>query len=392
MRVLHLAWEYPPLVYGGLGRHVAALTRAQAAAGHEVTVVTQGEAGVRTEDGVRVVRVAQPPFSYHLPDLLTWVGALDHRIGAAGRQQPADVVHVHDWMVGRAGSRVAAARGVPLVATLHATEAGRHRGWLPDDVAGAVHLVEQWLADEADHLIVCSASMAEEVARAHGRTTRVSVIPNGIDPGAFRRTADVPAPLLSGDPRLAFVGRLEWEKGVLIAVEAMPMILRSHPGARLRIVGTGGQAQAVADLVRRLGLTASVEMLGHVDESTLRAVYSACDLLLAPSSYEPFGIVALEAAALHVPLIVGDTGGLAEFVTDQRGIRVTPGDPAALARAVVAALADPAGTARRAERAAADLPDYAWPRIARRTTEVYAHTRRHPRPPRRTGVGNRRIW
>lgn len=390
MRILHVAWEYPPLVYGGLGRHVGALSTAQAALGHEVVVVTQGQ-GDEVVDGVRVMRVPSPEFVFSLPRLHTWVGALDHALGEAAARQPVDVIHAHDWMVGRGARRACDAQRKPLVATVHATEAGRHSGWLPDVVSAGVHLVEQWLVDEADQVIVCSSSMAQEVDRAHGRAD-ATVIPNGIDASAYRRTAQIPAALAGGSPRLAFVGRLEWEKGVFVAVEAMPAVLRSHPGARLRLVGTGGQTTAVTALVARLGLQDQVELLGHVDEHTLRAVYASADLLLAPSSYEPFGIVALEAAAMGTPLIVGDTGGLAEFVTSERGRRCPPGDPAALATEILAALAAPADTAGRARAAQAALADYTWHTIAERTVEVYTNARYRPAPPRRNRLPSRRLW
>ena len=108
MHVVHLTWEYPPVVYGGLGRHVHALATAQAARGDEVTVVTQQPDGAASREelaGVEVVRVAPDgPFPYHLPSLLTWVGA---SMPASGRRPRAvtgaDVVHAHDWVVGRAG-------------------------------------------------------------------------------------------------------------------------------------------------------------------------------------------------------------------------------------------------------------------------------------------------
>lgn len=388
MRVVHLAWEYPPVVYGGLGRHVHALSVAQAAEGHDVTVVTQrpdGAAARETLDGVRVVRVEPPgPFPYHLPSLLPWVGTLDHRIGrTAATLDGADVVHAHDWVVGRAGTAAADALEAPLVATIHATEAGRHSGWLPDTVSRAVHMVERWLVDEADEVIVCSQSMAEEVAAAHAADPgRIHVIPNGIDPARYRRPQDIPDHLQQGHPRLGFVGRMEWEKGVFTAVDAMPAVLAQHPDTVLRMVGTGGQADAVAELVRRRGLGRHVRLLGHVDEGTLLAVYASSDLLLAPSSYEPFGLVALEAAAMGTPVIVGDSGGLAEFVTAERGRRCRPGDAGDLAAQILAALADPAGTARRAEHAQCALVDYTWDRVAGLTDPVYAAARRGPHPAR----------
>lgn len=389
MHILHLTWEYPPLVYGGIGRHVPALAAAQAARGDQVTVVTQRppEApAVETAAGVEVLRVdPDGPFPYHLPSLLTWVGALDARIGQAATDvRDVDIVHAHDWVVARAGASTAAALDVPLVATVHATEAGRHSGWLPDIVSRSVHLVEQWLVDDADAVIVCSAAMADEVHRAHETSpTKITVIPNGIDPGERPAPGPIGPRLLEGSPRITFVGRLEWEKGVFTAVEAMPAVLVEHPGARLRMVGTGGQGDAIAEAVTAAGLDGTVELLGHVDEQTLADVYASSDLVIAPSSYEPFGIVALEAATAGVPLVVGDTGGLAEFVTDDRGRRSRPNDPADLATQILAALADPVETARRRDTAAAALPHYSWERIAARTDEVYSRTRRAVRPPRR---------
>jgi glycogen(starch) synthase len=392
VHILHLSWEYPPLVYGGIGRHVPALAAAQAARGDRVTVVTQGIHGAQEHEsvsGVEVVRVdPEAPFPYHLPSLLTWVGALDARIGHTGAaMREVDVVHAHDWVVARAGRVASDAHGVPLVATVHATEAGRHSGWLPDTVSRSVHLVEQWLVDEADAVIVCSAAMADEVARAHDiPLDKISVIPNGIDAGERPAAGAIDPALRTGSPRITFVGRLEWEKGVFTAVAALPAVLDHHTQARLRMVGTGGQEQALQRAIADGGLEASVDLLGHVDEQTLADVYASSDLLIAPSSYEPFGIVALEAAAAGVPLVVGDTGGLAEFVTEQRGRRCRPNDPDDLAAQILAALADPTATARRRDAAALALSDYTWARIAARTDAVYAHTRRGPRTPRRLTV------
>jgi len=398
MHVLHLTWEFPPVVYGGLGRHVHALAAAQAARGDRVTVVTQRPDGALAHeqvDGVQVVRVPpDSPFPYHLPSLLTWVGALDHRIGeAASTVAGAELVHAHDWVVGRAGRAASDHLQVPLVATIHATEAGRHAGWLPDDVSRAVHLVEQWLVDEADAVIVCSQAMAEEVCLAHHvPRAAITVIPNGIDPTSYRPSEVVTAGLQSGSPRLSLVGRLEWEKGVFTAVAAMPQVLTQHPDARLRIVGTGGQESALRREIAEAGLGAHIELLGHVDESTLRAVYTSSDLVLAPSSYEPFGIVALEAAAMGAPVIVGDIGGLAEFVTDERGRRCRPNDPSDLAGQILAALADPAGTVRRRDAASAALRHYTWPEIAARTAQVYARAKRTPKHPRLTAATPNPIW
>ena len=133
MRVLHLSWEYPPLVYGGLGRHVHALAEAQAAAGHDVVVVTQhpGAEDVPSDEvvrGVRVVRAPHDPPVVEMSDFLAWVVSLEHaltrRALALGEQWRPDVVHAHDWVVAHAAATLRQAWRVAVVATVHATEAG----------------------------------------------------------------------------------------------------------------------------------------------------------------------------------------------------------------------------------------------------------------------------
>ena len=389
MHVLHLTWEYPPLVYGGIGRHVPALAAAQAARGDRVTVVTQRPEGAPAQDmqaGVTVIRVdPDGPFPYHLPSLLTWVGALDARIGnAACEVADVDVVHAHDWVVGRAGATAANTHGVPLIATIHATEAGRHSGWLPDVVSRSVHLVEQWLVDDADAVIVCSAAMADEVERAHNTPARkISVIPNGIDPGERPAPGELAESLLQGHPRITFVGRLEWEKGVFTAVQAMPAVLARYPDARLRMVGTGSQQEALHAAILDAGVAASVDLLGHVDEQTLADVYASSDVVIAPSSYEPFGIVALEAAATGIPLVTSTVGGLGEAVIDGvTGMSFPPRNLTALATAVRAVLDDPAAAQARALTARDRLTsDFSWMTVADHTAQVYLAAKRAERQP-----------
>ena len=177
------------------------------------------------------------------------------------RQDRVEVVHVHDWVTGRAGTATAEALEVPLVATVHATEAGRHRGWLPDDVSRGVHLIERWLVDEADSLIVCSQSMATEVQHAHSADpARITVIPNGIDASVYSPHDNV-ARICSRVHHasvswVASSGRrgLHRRRGDARRARAVP----ASPPAR--IVGTGGQSAAVADLVARSGLTTQVQV------------------------------------------------------------------------------------------------------------------------------------
>ena len=399
MRVLILSWEYPPVVVGGLGRHVHALATELSAAGHDVVVLARHPAGTdatthptrdATVDGVRVLHVAEdPPHLEFGRDLVAWTLAMGHamvrvaltrlRCAAPGGWRP-DVVHAHDWLVAHPAIALADTLGVPLVATLHATEAGRHGGWLSHPLKQQVHSVEWWLAQRADALVTCSSAMRAEVAHLFDvDEDQIAVIHNGIAVDAWqvgaRRVAAARRRWRRADePLLLFFGRLEYEKGPQDLLAALPRIRRRHPGTRLLVAGTGSQRDLLDDLARTSRLLRSVTFVGHLPDADLAALLGAVDAVVLPSRYEPFGIVALEAAAAGAPLVASTAGGLGEVVVDgETGLSFAPGDVGGLARAVVRVLADPAAARRRADAARARLAvDFDWVRIAAHTAAVYA--------------------
>jgi len=386
MRILHLAWEYPPVLYGGLGRHVHALAGAQAANGHEVTVITQGPRGSGpapdpVDDGnVRVLRVAADPARHDPGDLLGHVASMEWAFTTCGEDLFAewrpDVVHAHDWMVSHAAVVLRSSCDAPLVATLHATEAGRNQGWVMTGLSTTIHSLEWWLATTADGLITCSTAMDHEVRSLFG-VGPTHVIPNGIDlnnwhppNGALER---VRAANADAHPLLAYTGRVEWEKGVQTIIEAMPALRAAHPDIRLLVAGRGTYLPALQSLAGSLGVADCVRFLGWVSEADLRAVVAASAVAIAPSLYEPFGLVALEAAALGTPVVVADTGGLAEFADQgSRALTFLPGSPASLAAAVERDLRHPEAAQQRAARASQALAvQYDWRVIAEETVACY---------------------
>ncbi|MAU84155.1 glycosyltransferase family 4 protein [Gordonia sp. Z-3] len=404
MRVLIVSWEYPPVVVGGLGRHVHQLTTELALAGHDVVVLTRRPTGTdavshpttdtRT-DGVRVIAAAEDPPEFDFgQDMMAWTLAMGHALIRAGmtafggRRDPTgaspwvpDVVHAHDWLVAHPAVALAEFFDVPLVSTIHATEAGRHSGWVSGPTNRQVHSVEWWLAHESDSLITCSTSMRDEVGRLFGPDIAdVSVIHNGID---IRTWPFAPRPPVSGPPELLFAGRLEYEKGVQDLIAAMPRIRRTHPGTTLTVAGTGTQLDWLVDEARRHRVAKSVRFLGAVDHDGLVDLMHRCAAIVLPSRYEPFGIVALEAAATGIPLIVSSAGGLGEAVSDPTtGLTFAPGDIAGLSAAVRAGLADPAAAAVRARRARERLTvEFSWAEVAERTAGVYLAAKRRVRHP-----------
>jgi glycogen(starch) synthase len=389
-----VSWEYPPVVVGGLGRHVHALARELAAAGHDVVVLSRHPTGTDAgthptgldEAGdVRVLRAAEDPLHLEFArDMVAWTLATGHAMVRAaltrlGSWRP-DVVHAHDWLVAHPAIALADVLGVPLVATIHATEAGRWSGWLTSRTSRQVHSAEWWLARRADRVITCSAAMRAEVAELFDLDPGpVAVLHNGIAPGRWRvpraRVAAARERWASGGaPLLAYFGRLEHEKGVQDLLAALPRVRRAHPGARLVVAGTGTAADLLVAAARRHRVLRSVRFAGHLPDAELAALLAAADAVVLPSLYEPFGIVALEAAAAGAPLVASTAGGLGEVVRDgETGLSFAPGDVAGLAAAVGAVLDDPRAAARRAAAARAGLArDFDWARIAADTAEVYA--------------------
>ncbi|WP_072690875.1 glycosyltransferase family 4 protein [Rhodococcus marinonascens] len=400
MKILIVSWEYPPVVVGGLGRHVHHLAAELAAAGHEVVVLSRRPSGTdasthptvtHIEEGVLVVAVAEDPAHFVFgEDMLAWTLAMGHAMVRAGiaLHKPGvgegwhpDVVHAHDWLVAHPAIALAEFYDVPLVSTLHATEAGRHSGWVSGRINRQVHSVEWWLANESDALITCSASMQDEVTTLYGpQLPPITVIRNGIDLTAWNFRERAPR---SGPPRLLFVGRLEYEKGIQDAIAALPRIRRSHPGTTLSIAGEGTQFDWLHHLARTHRVARSANFLGNLDHIELLGWLHGADAIVLPSRYEPFGIIALEAAAAGTPLVASTAGGLGEAVVDgETGMSFQPGDVAGLTSAVREALDDPAATQQRAVAARDRLTaDFDWHKVAEETVQVYAGAKRRVRHP-----------
>ena len=390
LRVLLVSWEYPPVMYGGLGRHVDALSRYLAAAGHDVVVLTQAPAGTGSTLSVdvghgRVVRVVRAVLGVDVPDVHTdteaFVRMLQPALVEAARLLPEhwtpDVVHAHDWVVAGAGVALTASLRCPLVVTLHATETGLHHGHLATEFSRWRHGVECGLAADADRVIVCSREMRSEVTSGLGAEKgRVVVVPNGVDRGAWATTAsqrsDARRTLGVGDaPLVVLVGRLEYEKGGHDAIEALH---RVRAPAHLALVGEGARRDDLQALARGLGLGDRVHMPGRLADGQVAAVVASADVALVPSRYEPFGLVALEAMAAGTPVVASATGGLRDVVTDGvTGRLVPPGTPGALAEAIDALLDDPTASRAVTTRAAAAVREhFDWAVVAADTAQVYA--------------------
>jgi glycosyltransferase involved in cell wall biosynthesis len=221
--------------------------------------------------------------------------------------------------------------------------------------------------------------MKDEVNRVFGVPgDKVRVIPNGIS-GMWFDTPRAPA----SEPLVAFVGRTVAEKGPQTAVEAMLHVVDEFPEARLVVAGDGPMDAELGRRVYRAGLGKVVELAGRMDDARLRDLYSRAWVAVFPSSYEPFGIVALEAMAAGAPCVVGAAGGLPETVDHGRtGLVVEPDNPRDLAAAILSLFRDPVRAEEIAARARkVALAEYSWDDIAGKTMDVYGEVLRSVKLP-----------
>jgi glycosyltransferase involved in cell wall biosynthesis len=288
-----------------------------------------------------------------------------------------DVFHAHDWLVANAGIGLKHLFRKPLLVTMHSTEMGRRDG-THTTTEKMIHETEAWLNYEAWKVICCSDYMIQHVKWAFGLPSdKLVMVPNGVntksydeannDMKAFRNRYALPEEKI-----VLYVGRLVYEKGIHILINAVPKIL-SKVNAKFIIVGSGYMKEQLLNIVRSMGLEHKVLFEGFVDEDSLIKLQKIADVSVVPSLFEPFGIVALEAMAAKSPVVVSDTGGLSEIIEHEvTGLKVYPNNPESLAWGINKLLLDPAYSAKIRENAYRRvLEKYDWAKIAQQTKHIY---------------------
>ncbi|MFZ2071176.1 MAG: glycosyltransferase family 4 protein [Halobacteriota archaeon] len=382
IRILTLSWEYPPHKIGGIAEHVYELSKALVRRGLGVHVITLGDFLYEKNEGVYLYRIAVDASK---PDFITCMNEEMKIIGALVIESTnIDVIHAHDWMVANAALDLAFRYRKPLVATIHSTEFGRSQG-ITEDYQMRIHRVEERLVKSSNHVIVCSESMKRELQGLFGAKAEISVIPNGIDTLKFEFFLDREAIKerfcgQSNTKLILFVGRLVYQKGVNVLIGALPIILSSYPegkrNVKLVIVGEGPMRKQLERDAAYLGISKQVVFTGYQDDYTVISLLKAADVVVVPSLYEPFGIVALEAMAAKTPVVASDVGGLSGLINAEESVKVPPDNSEILAEGIVNVLSDTEECKKRVavmvEKGFKKALSLNWDKVSEVTIGVYA--------------------
>ena len=378
-----LTWEYPPRIVGGIARVVHDLSKRLIKDGHDVTVVTYREGNspyYELDKGVKVYRVDN--FMIKSNNFIDWVMQLNFNMIAKvgeiiAKEGNFDVIHAHDWLTAYAAKTLKQAYNITLVSTIHATEAGRNSG-IREQTQKYINDTEWMLTYESTEVIVNSNYMKSELQRLFGLPfEKINVVPNGVNVTnysgierdyEFRRKY-----ALDSEKIILFMGRLVYEKGVQYLIGAMPKILEHYHDAKLVIAGKGGMIDELKKEVNTLGLDSKVCFAGYLNGKDVAKMYKAADISVFPSTYEPFGIVALEAMLAEIPVVVSDIGGLNEIVDHrQTGMKSYCGNSNSIADSILELLFDPALCSSIVKKAKSTVRnEYNWNKIAQDTHFTY---------------------
>ena len=383
MKILVLAWEFPPRIVGGIARHVAELYPEIVKLEHDVYLITVKPGDAPMEEiveGIKIERVSVTSSD----DFFQWVesmnASMEERITQIiSKIGTFDLIHAHDWLVADAAITIKHQYKIPLIATIHATEYGRNHG-IHNDTNAYIAKKEGNLIYNAWRVIVCSDYMRHEVHQALGCPwDKIDVVYNGIraekkkqlpdfDHLHFRRQfAD------DEEKIIYYVGRMTYEKGIHIFLNAAPQVLAKTNGkARFIIIG-GGNTSHLQNQAGHLGIWEYCDFTGFMSEDNLNKFQTIADCAVFPSLYEPFGIVALESFAARVPVVVSDSGGLPEVVRHgQTGIVTHANNPDSLAWGIMEVINNPVYAQSLVEQAYQDLAlRFQWSKLGQQTEAIY---------------------
>jgi D-inositol-3-phosphate glycosyltransferase len=386
---------------GGMNVYVRDLTRFLGQIGIHVDVFT------RSQDehvphvlhdlgyGNRVVHIPAGPevplskevLSSHLPEFVEGIKRF-----AAEKNIKYDLIHAHYWMSGVAAMSLRETWHVPIVQMFHTLVLMKNSvARTPSEIEGAYRLKgEEKVIIGANRLVAATSAEKMQLETLYGADSdKITIIPPGVDVSHFYPIPADEARAFVGTPpneqMILFVGRIEPLKGVENLMRAIALMRRRGISCEiphyLTIIGGDSEAdelKVTAEMARLKRLCGELDIcdmilfLGKRSQDILPYYYSAAELLVMPSHYESFGMVALESMACGTPVVASRVGGLAYLVQDGvNGYSVPDGDIETLSERITLLLRDPAHREELGRQAVSYAQDYSWEKIARRIADLY---------------------
>jgi glycosyltransferase involved in cell wall biosynthesis len=327
MRIALLSWEsLHSIGVGGVAAHVTELAAALERKGNEVHIFTRmGRPNHAQYERIHGVHYHRVPFSCHSDfveeinnmcrSFVESVFKAEDYMGAA-----FDIVHAHDWLASNAMVWIKEGRRRRSILTIHSTEYGRCGNNFYGGRSARIRDHERHGTFCSDRVIAVSGALKNEIAWMYNLPDwKVNVIYNGvspanydgwIDPAGVRRTYGI-GPM---DPMVLFSGRMVYQKGPDLLIEAIPYVLKYYGNAKFVFVGDGEMRWGIEDRARHMGVAHATRFLGYHHGWRLADLYKACDCVCVPSRNEPFGIVILEAWSAGKPVVASCNGGPSEIV------------------------------------------------------------------------------
>lgn len=389
---------------GGMNVYVRDLSRELGRHGVFVDVFTRSQDDCQPRvkhdlgDRARVVHIPAGPerpipiaeIEAHLDEFVD--GVLNF---AAEEGLTYEMIHSHYWLSGLVAERLREAwrADIPIIHTFHTLGQMKNRiATTASERASAARIeAERRILDFADRIVISTPAEEAQLKWLYGAdTSKVVTLPPGVDLERFhpipREEAKRQLGIAPGNRNILFAGRIEPLKGIDTLLQAMALIQRRRPAAveNVCVAIVGGdpwsddpddEMARLQALRRELDIHDLVTFLGSKDQEILPFYYAAAEMVVMPSHYESFGLVALEAMAMGTPVIASEVGGLAFLVRDgETGFHVPSRDPEALAESIYRLLTDDGCRQILGRNARAYAKQFAWPIIVERMLQLYENT------------------
>jgi glycosyltransferase involved in cell wall biosynthesis len=385
LRIAHFSWEYPPIIYGGLGTFATEITKKQSELGNDITVfslnVRNNHETNEKWNGIEVYRpktldLTSTFYLFADQGLKAWgdnfkffADVISYNTMSASQLvnmlvrkegKKFDIIDAHDWLGIIGGMIVKKELNIPLTFHVHSTEVGR----------------------------TVSYAMKDELEKLGFPTHKIRVCWNGIDPSKYdpknvteeqKQQLRHNYGIADNENMIFFIGRLVTVKGVDNLIRAMPYVLQDFPNSKLVILGIGDMEWLLKEMAQNLGVADKIVYRYEFISETERIIhYEAADCVVLPSIYEPFGIVCTESMSMGKPPVVGATGtnGFKEQIIpdgdNQCGVHINPHDPEDIAWGIKHILQDKKTALWMGKNARKRVLDtFTWEKITKKTLEIY---------------------